>query len=368
MSKDIVSVLLFIMSHIPMLGAFFIFCAVFNPHNKWNDTKWRIVGIAAVMIYISLMLIRAIGQACNWMHFLHIYKWIFLIGGCIAYCALPFMEKNWKQSIYRYGSGLHERLGAILFRPYAIVFLAAVWMFYVLSSLPSFYVDDNGYNVISGTRTVEMESYSRPDFYGSVIIPDTVNYDGTLYHVTSIGVEAFYREPSGRGTRTRGGYRMSSVILPKGITAIKDKAFCYCWKLKRIKIPNTMIEIGNMAFYKCYKLENVTIPASCIKIGDKVLADCVSLRNATIASTEASMGAGVFSGCRSLQSITFKGKVIMERPFDFLDESSDLETIKIPLQYKEYYLDELSKFVKKKHDKNYETAYSHYQQYFVYVP
>ena len=61
-------------------------------------------------------------------------------------------------------------------------------------------------------------SYSMPNYgsslAGTLIIPDSVEYNNVSYPVTSIGYNAFHH-----------AYGIDTVILPNTITAIKQEAF-----------------------------------------------------------------------------------------------------------------------------------------------
>ena len=79
------------------------------------------------------------------------------------------------------------------------------------------------YNVlVDKTNEVEVTSGSS-EYSGSVIIPETVTYDGTTYSVTSIGSEAFY-----------GCSSLTSVTLGNSVMSIGDYAFKHCYGLTSI--------------------------------------------------------------------------------------------------------------------------------------
>ena len=69
--------------------------------------------------------------------------------------------------------------------------------------------------------------------YGEVVIPESVEHEGTAYSVTSIGSSAF-ESCSG----------LTSVTIGNGVTSIGDRAFYYCYKLLDVycyaeKVPST---------------------------------------------------------------------------------------------------------------------------------
>ena len=108
------------------------------------------------------------------------------------------------------------------------------------------------YNILSETdKTVEVTfkgtEYSEYfEYSGSVVIPQSVTYNGSTYSVTSIGFYAFY---------DCGG--LTSVTIPNSVTSFGYQAFLGCSGLTSITIPNSVISIGDEAFYGCKGLKTV---------------------------------------------------------------------------------------------------------------
>ena len=130
-------------------------------------------------------------------------------------------------------------------------------------------------------------SYDYYDEYsGNVVIPSSVNYNGTTYSVTSIGNEAFYYCS-----------RLRSIEIPNSVTSIGDYAFRCCTSLTSIEIPNSVTSIGDLAFEGCISLTSIQIPNSVTSIGDGALAKCESLTSIEIPNSVTSIGDSAFSGC-----------------------------------------------------------------------
>ena len=90
------------------------------------------------------------------------------------------------------------------------------------------------YYIFSGT-TAEVES-GGINYTGDIIIPPTVEYNGTTYNVTDIGDEAFLNCTG-----------LISVTIPEGVTYIGESAFKGCRSLTSITIPNSVTEIEEYA-------------------------------------------------------------------------------------------------------------------------
>ena len=109
------------------------------------------------------------------------------------------------------------------------------------SSFTFSYSDTN--NTASITKFVGSET--------EVIIPSTVEYNGTTYKVTAIA----------DGTSNISGVfynsNITSVVIPDTVTSIGDWAFRSCDSLTSITIPEGVTSIGDWAFAGCYALAEV---------------------------------------------------------------------------------------------------------------
>lgn len=218
------------------------------------------------------------------------------------------------------------------------------------------------YYVWTNNNTELAVSY-RGDYYdlysnrytGNVVIPESVNYEGKTYNVTSIGECAF---------RTCSG--LTSITIPCSVTSIGDYAFLSCSSLSSITIPYSVTEIGhhgiddcprltsvnisvidlaafcnnnivyylnsvigklirlidnegkeikdyiipsgvtsirNHAFYGCTGLTSITIPNSVTSIGEEAFSDCTGLNSVTISGSVTEIGNRAFLNCTGLTSV-----------------------------------------------------------------
>lgn len=107
----------------------------------------------------------------------------------------------------------------------------------------SFTVEDLNYSVNDDGTSVTLTGHvNGTSATGSLVIPESVNYEGTAYAVTAIGWSAFSQcsELSG------------SLIIPNSVTEIGGSAFNSCSGFTgNLTIGNSVLSIGSSAFVGC---------------------------------------------------------------------------------------------------------------------
>ena len=228
------------------------------------------------------------------------------------------------------------------------------------AAVSDFEVDGIGYSITSSVgKTVEV-TFS--DFKESVVIPESVIYNGVTYSVTSIGNSAF-ESHSG----------LTSVTIGNSVTSIGKYAFYYCSGLTSVEIGHSVQYIGEGAFSRCSslktffnfstklsleasgnivvynlpkgskkgdyifgKLDNVytlryylgndtdlILPENCngenYVISEKIFADNGTIKSVVIPNSVTSIGSYAFSGCTGLTSVTIGNSVTSIGDYAFND-------------------------------------------------
>ena len=173
--------------------------------------------------------------------------------------------------------------------------LSLLW----ISVVSAYATEINGINYSLNSDKQEAEVISKfTDYSDDIIIPEEIEYKGTLYRVVSIGKNAF-----------SGCRNLTSITIPNSVTSIGSRAFSGCSSLTYITIPNSVTSISDHAFSNCSTLTSITIPNSVTSIGYDAFEECRNLTSITIPNSVTSIGYGAFSGCRSLTSITIPNSV-----------------------------------------------------------
>lgn len=125
-------------------------------------------------------------------------------------------------------------------------------------------------NYTYNTATITCQDRYTDNYEGliSVIIPEHIDCNGTIYTVTNIGEDAFY-----------GCDSLTSITIPKTVTSIGEDAFYGCKSLTSVTIPNNVTSIGKHAFLGCTSLTSITIRQKVRLIGEDAFRACSSLKS-----------------------------------------------------------------------------------------
>ena len=166
-----------------------------------------------------------------------------------------------------------------------------------------------------GTSVVDpWDGFIKPT--DALILPKMVEYNSTLYYVTSIGYNSFY-----------GCSGLTALTIPNSVTSIGDYAIRNCSGLTSITIPNSVTSIGEYAFNYCSGLTSITIPNSVTSIGNNAFSGS-GLTSVIIPNSVTSIGNYTFSYCSGLTSVIIPNSVTSIGDCSFY--CSGLTSITIP--------------------------------------
>lgn len=177
----------------------------------------------------------------------------------------------------------------------------------------SFTIDDIQYTIDKNDSTAV--SVTGTTGYGNInnkkdlVLPETVEYNGVTYTVTSIGNGAFARKNG-----------LNSIVIPNTVVLIAESAFASNWGLASIEIPASVVEIGTRAFEWAGNIAEVKFAAnSQLKIlGTSAFSHAKGLKSIELPEGLTTIKNCAFADCNVLESVTIPASVttIMEHMFD----------------------------------------------------
>lgn len=193
-----------------------------------------------------------------------------------------------------------------------------------------FYILDE----INMTAEVTYRNSNYGSYSGDVVVPNTINYNGKTYEVTSIGKNAF----------SKSDY-LTSVTIGNNIKTLAMGAFGSCKNLANVSFASEskLYNIDGWAFNGCMALTKIVIPESCCRISMAAFQSCIALEYLDIpASTqygfEAYLDFGAFSYCTGLKDVYVhyaEPKPTDFNPFDGVELSA--VTLHVPVGTKDLY-------------------------------
>lgn len=114
---------------------------------------------------------------------------------------------------------------------------------------------------------------------GTVTIPSTVEYKGTVYPVTDLEAGVFYETPG-----------VTKVVFEEGVKNIQYETF-YMTNITEQTLPNSLETLEETNFYYCTKLTSVTLGTGIRTIGNNFLLNSANVTDLTVlATTPPSLG------------------------------------------------------------------------------
>lgn len=159
-------------------------------------------------------------------------------------------------------------------------------------------IDGIYYRLNHDNKTAEATHNNKDKYTGSIVIPQSICFDGELYTVITIGKSAF-----------EDCSELTSVIIPNTVITINEYVFCRSG-LSSVTIPDSVKIIESAAFHCCSELKSIIIPNSVTVIGIIAFSWCTGLKSIEIPNSVTNIGFGAFSGCSGLTSVTIPKSVV----------------------------------------------------------
>lgn len=158
-------------------------------------------------------------------------------------------------------------------------------------------------------KSIGNQAFSGCNALTSISIPANTNINYNAFQNCKGLVTATTPYTYNSGNVFEGCLHLKTIVIPSGMSSIKDYAFYHCNSVDSIYIPNSVYTIGNSAFYGCSNLKKLSLPTYLSTIKDYAFAYCSSLNSISLPATLSVIPNFCFSSCTSLSSITIPGLV-----------------------------------------------------------
>ena len=246
-----------------------------------------------------------------------------------------------------------------------LVYLIAVACFSAIGQDPTspLVLTDIAYSVSNDCAIIGLGDPKKTavdrEIVGDVAIPDTIDGHKVIaindfafrecskitsmiipYGVTRIGKQAFFgcramtaislpatiTEIDESAFSTTG---LLSVEIPNGVSSVRCALFNCCKSLSSVGLPSSVLSIDDMAFASCEALKAIELPDHLRSIGTSAFEGCKSLRVIDMPDSVVSIGGGVCINCSNLSSVSLSQNLV-EIPSRAFNGCESLSAIDIP--------------------------------------
>ena len=203
------------------------------------------------------------------------------------------------------------------------------------------WIDGICYNLVSNSKTGSTAEVCYVSFIwdyndeggytGDVTIPETVEYNGITFTVTSIADNAFKNCHELTSVKILGGVKrigksafgncenLYSITIPSSVETIDEWAFGGCWSLGKVNITdlgawcnvsfNDGFFSGHLLFLNGVEITDLVIPNGVDSIQPYVFANCTNINSISIPNSVVSIGDFAFSNCYDVFDVELSGSI-----------------------------------------------------------
>ena len=132
-----------------------------------------------------------------------------------------------------------------------------------------------------------------------IIIPDSVQDNGSIYSVTEIRgsrfLKTYYKLEKVTDKRKKNYGEYVTVETDKSYVGHNVLGVESNTQIEKVVLPKTLKKIGDYTFYSFEKMSKINIPEGVESIGKSAFLGCESLKSITIPSTVKEVGESCFS-------------------------------------------------------------------------
>ena len=155
------------------------------------------------------------------------------------------------------------------------------------------YHDTIIYNSSGASTHITTYYYGYEEPSGDLVIPSTITHNDTVYTITTIGYNAFWKCTN-----------ITSLTLPNTLNSIIQGAFAGCTGISgEVVFPDAVTRLGADAFRTCTSLNSVVFNDSLQTIGSSAFKGCTSLEHiSSFPESLTTIYHKAFYGCNHLTS------------------------------------------------------------------
>lgn len=141
---------------------------------------------------------------------------------------------------------------------------------------------------------------------GDIVIPSQINGLKVVQIGNKNDREGVY-EDWGMIVSATDRSKVSSIIVPEGVTKIGTCAFYNMVNLKTVKLPNSLKAIDERGFGGCAALTDIVFGDNALSIGISAFSGCSALTNLNFKNV-VDINENAFEDCQSLVNVSFSNK------------------------------------------------------------